>query len=134
GTFLVSKAAVREMLSSKLPCGGTIVNIASIWGKSGSAEHSAYCASKSAIEGFTRSLALELGRDRIRCNAVLPGYILTPMTANNTEEAKAKDIGNTPLGRAGVPEEVARVVTFLCGPDSSFMTGASVEVTGGWLL
>lgn len=132
GTFLVTKFAVREMLANKVPGGGTVVNIASIWGKTGSAQHSAYSASKSAVEGFTRSLALELGGDGIRCNAVLPGYTDTPMTANNSEEAKAKDIGNTPLGRAALPEEVARVVTFLCGPDSSFMTGASIEVTGGY--
>jgi NAD(P)-dependent dehydrogenase (short-subunit alcohol dehydrogenase family) len=113
--------------------GGSIVNVSSPVALQGARKVS-YAASKAALLGLNAALARALGRDGIRVNAVLPGPTLTRMTAD-WDEAKQKRIGqSTALGRLCRPEEIAGVVSFLLGPDSSFMTGAVLDVTGGALI
>jgi 3-oxoacyl-[acyl-carrier protein] reductase len=111
---------------------GKIINLSSIWGKSGAVSEISYTAAKAGIIGLTKSVARELGRYQIHVNVVLPGLILTPTIAKMAEKYKNIIIENTPLGRIGQPEEVASVVAFLASDEASFMTGASVEVSGGW--
>lgn len=140
GVFLCSRAVVREML--RRGGSGKIVNVASMAGKRGAPLLAHYCASKFAVVGFTQSLALELAPHRINVNAVCPGYVETDMQrrelrwqaeleGRTPEEVKAEYITSTPLGRLEKPEDVARVVVFLCTSDADFMTGQSINVTGG---
>jgi 3-oxoacyl-[acyl-carrier protein] reductase len=111
---------------------GKIVNISSIHGKSGGVAAISYSAAKGGIIGLTKSVARELGRYKINVNVVLPGLILTPTIAKMAEKYRDMIIDNTPLRRIGQPEEVANVVAFLASDEASFMTGAAVEVSGGW--
>jgi len=111
---------------------GKIVNISSIWGKSGAISEISYSSAKAGIIGLTKSVARELGRYQINVNVVLPGLILTPIIAKMAEKYQNMIIENTPLKRIGQPEEVANVVAFLASDEASFMTGAAIEVSGGW--
>lgn len=137
GVFLGIKYAAPAML----PTGGSIVNIASISGLSGSRFTMAYTASKHAVVGMTKVAALEYARQGIRVNAVCPAPTSTEM-ARQLERALAPDdpesfrerfSASIPLGRYGEPAEIAAVVAFLAGPQASFMTGAAVSVDGGML-
>lgn len=114
---------------------GRIVNVSSIYAKVGSKGESAYCAAKAGLLGLTKSLAREWGRKGIRVNAVLPGLTDTP-AIRELMSAKFKDaiIEETPLGRAADPSEIAAAIAFLASDDASFVTGAALEVTGGWNL
>ncbi|CAN7939566.1 unnamed protein product [Ixodes hexagonus] len=118
------------MLKSKVP-EGSIVNIASILGKSGSPHLAAYSASKAGVIALTKSLAQELSGTNIRVNAVLPGPTDTPMLAPFPEDTLKEAIALTPLRRLARPEEVADVAKYLCTSGSSYITGTSVEVAGG---
>ena len=111
---------------------GKIVNISSIWGKSGAVSEISYSSAKAGMIGLTKSVARELGRYQINVNVVLPGLILTPTIAKMAEKYQNMIIEDTPLRRMGQPEEVANVVAFLVSDEASFMTGAMVEVSGGW--
>jgi 3-oxoacyl-[acyl-carrier protein] reductase len=111
---------------------GKIVNLSSIWGKSGAIGEISYTSAKAGIIGLTKSVARELGRYQINVNVVLPGLILTPTIAKMNEKYQNMIIEDTPLRRIGQPEEVAHVVAFLTSEEASFMTGATVEVSGGW--
>jgi 3-oxoacyl-[acyl-carrier protein] reductase len=111
---------------------GKIINLSSIWGKSGAISEISYTTAKAGIIGLTKSVARELGRHQINVNVVLPGLILTPTIAKMAEKYKNMIIDNTPLGRIGQPEEVANVAVFLASDEASFVTGASIEVSGGW--
>ena len=91
-----------------------------------------YSSAKAGIIGLTKSVARELGRYQINVNAVLPGLIFTPTIAKMADKYKNLIIDQTPLGRIGQPEEVANVVSFLASDEASFVTGASIEVSGGW--
>jgi NAD(P)-dependent dehydrogenase (short-subunit alcohol dehydrogenase family) len=113
---------------------GKIVNISSIWGKTGSIAEISYASAKAGIIGLTKSVARELGRYQINVNVVLPGLILTPTIARMAEKYQKMVIENTPMKRMGQPEEVADVVAFLASDEASFMTGAAVEVSGGWSM
>ncbi|XP_042149843.1 (3R)-3-hydroxyacyl-CoA dehydrogenase-like [Ixodes scapularis] len=113
---------------------GSIVNLSSIVGKTGNMGQSNYAASKAGVVGFTKTVALELARHNIRCNAVMPGFIDTPMVAQVPERVMAKLLPCIPLGRKGTPEEVAEAVLFLCSPRSSYVTGSVLEVTGGMFM
>ena len=110
---------------------GKIVNISSIYGKSGGIAAISYSAAKAGIMGLTKSVARELGRYQINVNVVVPGLTLTPTIAKIPEKYKNKILEHTPLGRIGQPEEVANVVAFLASDEASFMTGAAVDVSGG---
>jgi len=110
---------------------GKIVNMSSIYGKSGSIAAISYSTAKAGIIGLTKSVARELGRYQINVNVVLPGLILTPTIAKMAEKYRDMIIERTPLGRIGQPEEVANVVAFLASDEASFVTGATIEVSGG---
>ncbi|KAH6939018.1 hypothetical protein HPB50_015606 [Hyalomma asiaticum] len=131
GTFVVTRAAARAMIASGVS-NGVIVNISSILGKTGYGGSAAYCASKGAVVSLTKSAAQELASQGIRCNAVLPALTLTPMADALPEESIKTFCALTPMRRAAQPEEVAEAVLFLCGPQSSYVTGAALEVTGGY--
>jgi len=111
---------------------GKIVNLSSVWGKRGAVSEISYSSAKAGIIGLTKSVARELGRYQINVNAILPGLILTPTIAKMAEKYLNMIIENTPMKRAGQPEEVANVVAFLVSDEASFITGAMVEVSGGW--
>lgn len=125
GTFYLVRAA-----AAHLRPGGAVVALTSIAGMRGSRDHAHYAASKGGILSFIRSLAWELGPE-VRVNAVAPGVIATAMTAELRERQEDPLLRETPLGRFGRAEEVASVVRFLCGPDSSFITGEVIQVNGG---
>ncbi len=128
GTMNCIQAVALHMIENRY---GKIVNISSIYGKSGGIAAISYSSAKAGIIGLTKSVARELGRYQINVNVVLPGLTLTPTIAKMAEKYKNMIIDNTPLGRIGQPEEVANVVAFLASDEASFMTGASVEVSGG---
>ncbi|KAM4628543.1 carbonyl reductase family member 4 [Polymixia lowei] len=126
GTMLTCKAALRSMLQVK---GAAIVNIGSVVGMKGNAGQCVYSASKSGLEGFTRSLAKEVASRNVRVNLLAPGFIRTGMTAGLSEVEGARAI---PLGRFGEPEEVAQAVLFLL--ESPYVTGQVLVVDGGLQL
>lgn len=131
GTFLTMQAATREMLARGVQR-GSVVAVSSIVASTGLQRQCAYAASKAAVVALTKTAALELAPHGIRCNAVLPGFTETAMTADVSDEARAAVVARTPLGRTAKPEEIASTIRFLCDDaESSFVTGAALEVTGG---
>lgn len=128
GAFLATQAALRTMLRARW---GRIVNLSSAVALRGNAGQTAYAASKSALVGFTRSLAREVGAKGITVNAVCPGLVDTEMTAHLTDEARAFYLDQTPLGRTARLEEVAAVVRFLMSEEASYVNGAVIPVDGG---
>jgi len=129
GTLNCIQAVAPHMIENSY---GKIINISSILGKSGAISGISYSSAKAGIIGLTKSVARELGRYQINVNVVLPGLILTPTIAKMAEKYQNMIIEATPLRRIGQPEEVANVVAFLASDEASFMTGAAVEVSGGW--
>jgi len=130
GTFLVTQTAAGMMKDNSIK--GSIVNIASIVGKTGNIGQANYSASKAGVVAFTKTSAKELGRFGIRVNVILPGFIKTPMTDAVPEKVKNElVVPRIPLGRMGEPEEIAQVAAFLVSSKASHVTGAAVEVTGG---
>ena len=127
-TFMLTKAVVPHMGE-----GGSIVNLASLAGRDGGGPGAgAYAASKGAVMTFTRSLAKELGPSGIRANSVCPGMIDTSFHDTFTApEARANVAGATPLRREGEAREVADLVTYLASSESSFVTGANIDINGG---
>ncbi|XP_075042532.1 (3R)-3-hydroxyacyl-CoA dehydrogenase [Mixophyes fleayi] len=133
GPFLITQAVARAVVASGHN-GGSIINIGSIVGKVGNLGQANYAASKAGVEGLTRTAAKELSKFGIRCNTVLPGFIATPMTDKVPQKVLDKFADMIPLGRLGQPEDVADVIAFLASDDSKYITGASIEVTGGLYL
>lgn len=111
---------------------GSIVTISSMWGQTGASCESHYAASKAALIGLTKSLALELGPSGIRVNCVAPGVIGTDMNAMHSAQTMQELAEETPLGRIGTADEVAAAVLFLCSEQASFVTGQVLGVTGGF--
>lgn len=131
GAFHTIQAVLPHMLHEKA---GGIVNISSIWGLRGASCEVAYAASKAAVIGLTRSLAMELAPSHIRVNCVAPGVIETDMVKGLGEETMASLVDQTPAGRLGTPEDVARAVAFLLREDADFITGQVLTVDGGFIL
>lgn len=129
--YRVCKACLKGMTKARK---GRIVNISSVVGASGNAGQTNYSASKAGIEGFTRSLAKEVGSRGITVNAVAPGFIDTDMTKELPEQHKDTLLAQIPLGRLGEPEEIAAVVGFLVGASGSYVTGETVHVNGGMYM
>ena len=128
GTFRVTKLVAKGMLKQKW---GRIVNISSISGMMGNPGQANYSASKSGIDGFTRSLAKELGSRNITVNSIAPGFISTDMTEDLPNEDLVKNI---PLGRMGNVEDVASLVMFLSSEDANYITGQTLVVDGGLFM
>lgn len=129
--FNYSKAAAKPMMRAR---GGSIINVGSVVGLSGNAGQSNYAASKAGIVGFTKSYAKELASRGIRANVIAPGYILTEMTEKLSEKVLESIKAETPLGRAGNPEEVANTAAFLASDLSSYITGEVIRVDGGMAM
>jgi 17beta-estradiol 17-dehydrogenase/3alpha(17beta)-hydroxysteroid dehydrogenase (NAD+) len=137
GTFLITQAATKELLlnhskeTNSDKSYASIINIGSIVGKLGNIGQSNYSASKAAVEGLTKSVARELGKYKIRCNCILPGFVRTPMTESIPEKHLARLKALIPLGRFGEPEEIAQLALFLATDLSSYITGTSIDCNGG---
>ncbi|MFN8594553.1 MAG: SDR family oxidoreductase, partial [Thermomicrobiales bacterium] len=135
GTYLGMHYAIPHL---KAAGGGAIVNFSSVLAHQALPGGSAYTATKAAIIGLTKAVALEVGRDNIRVNCILPGSTDTPMLWEGLTAAERVDVepavaAAAPLNKVGQPEEIARVALFLASDASSFMTGAPVLVDGGLL-
>lgn len=123
-----TKCIMRPMLKAR---GGSIINISSIVGLKGNAGQANYAASKAGMIGFTKSIAQEVGSRNIRCNAIAPGFIATEMTKELDEKVKDQMIQNTSLKRLGTTEEIANVALFLASDMSSYITGETLNTSGG---
>jgi NAD(P)-dependent dehydrogenase (short-subunit alcohol dehydrogenase family) len=113
--------------------GGSVINVASVFGLRSSPGYIAYHASKAAVVLMTRSAAADHGRDGVRVNVICPGLVRTPLIAAEDREAVAAMEQSLPLGRMAEPEEISRVVAFLASDDASFITGADLVIDGGQL-
>ena len=130
GTFNVTKNVITHMLKAR---SGRIINISSVVGVAGNAGQTNYSASKAGIIGFTKSLAKEVASRGILVNAVAPGFIETGMTDVLKEDIKEEIAKSIPLKRIGTTQDVANLVKFLAGEDSSYITGQVINVDGGMI-
>jgi NAD(P)-dependent dehydrogenase (short-subunit alcohol dehydrogenase family) len=124
GAFNCTKAALPDMLKARF---GRIVNVSSVVAERANAGQANYVAAKAGLLGFTRTLAREMGRKGITCNAITPGVIETDMTTGVADDLKTA----VPAGRVGRPEEVAAAVAFLVSEDAAYVNGATLSVDGG---
>lgn len=131
GTFNLSKIFIKNMIKNK---SGRIINISSVSGLMGNPGQVNYASSKAALNGFTKSLAKEVGSRNITVNSVAPGYIDTDMTSFLDNDAKEKIINNIPLGRIGVTSDISELVMFLASDEASYITGQTISVDGGLLM
>ena len=129
--YRLSKACVRGMTKARW---GRIINISSVVGSMGNAGQSNYAATKAGMEGFSRSLAKELGSRSITVNSVAPGFIDTDMTRELSEDNKNLMLSQIPLARLGQPEEIASMVAFLAGDTGAYITGETIHVNGGMYM
>ena len=128
GVFNGMRAVIAPMRASG---GGSIVNISSAAGLRGVPGYGAYGATKWAVRGITKTAALELASDRIRVNSVHPGAVDTPMVATSNLQRGEGGLPSAPLGRVGIPEDIANLVLFLASDASSYITGAEFAIDGG---
>ncbi len=128
GVFLVTRAALRPMVKARW---GRIINISSVVAEAGRAGQANYAASKAGIIGFTKSIAREVARRNITCNAISPGSIETDLTKALDERNREAILEMTPAGRFGSPEEVAYLARFLAGENAAYITGAVIPINGG---
>lgn len=128
GTFYVSKLLIPLMLKNK---GGRVINIASVYGFSPEFGQTNYATSKAALVGFTKALAQEMAKYEITVNAVCPGITEVGMVHDIPKKTLTERIQKIPLGRIGKKEEIAKLVVFLAGPDSSYITGQAIHINGG---
>ena len=126
--FRLSKAVLRGMMKARK---GRIINIASVVGLIGNPGQANYCAAKAGIGGFTRSLAREVASRGITVNVVAPGFIDTDMTKSLAEAQRTALAAQIPLGRLGLPADIAGAVCFLAGPGAAWITGETLNVNGG---
>lgn len=130
-TFLYSRAVIPGMIARG---GGSIINVSSMWGLVGSSCEVHYSTAKAALIGMTKALSKELGPSRIRVNAIAPGVIDTDMNSTLSEQTVKELAESTPLMRVGTPEEIAKIAYFLASEDSSFVTGAVINASGGYVV
>ena len=128
--FNLTKAVLAPMLKQRK---GSIINMSSVVGLKGNAGQTNYSASKAAINGFTKSVALELGSRNIRCNSIAPGFIETEMTKSLGEEVVQEWRNQIPLRRGGSPKDIANTTLFLASDMSDYVTGQVINVCGGML-
>ena len=131
GTFFVTREVAKNMISNHF---GRIINIGSMWGKVGASCEVAYSASKSAIEGFTKALAKELGPSGICVNCIEPGVINTEMNAELDKETLAELCDETPLGKIGETSEIADFIFLIATEKSGFLTGQIIGFDGGFAI
>lgn len=131
GVFNGLKAVTRPMMKQR---SGRIINISSVVGVLGNAGQANYVAAKAGVIGLTKSAAKELASRGITVNAVAPGFIVSDMTDKLPEEARAKILGEIPLGRMGRPEDIAAAVVYLASDAASYMTGQTIHVDGGMYM
>jgi len=129
--FSMSKAVIKSMTRARF---GRIINISSVVASSGNAGQANYCAAKAGVEGFTRSLAREIGSRNITVNSVAPGFIQTDMTHELPENVKENLLKQVPLARLGRPDEIAHAVAFLASDGASYITGETIHVNGGMYM
>ena len=143
GTFLCTRAVLKQMI--KQGKGGKIICISSLAGKFGNKYYSHYSASKWAVIGFVKSVAMEIAEHQITINAVCPGRVATSMEEReiaweakylkkSVEEIRKEYIDSIPLGRLETPEDVAKLVVFLASDEADYITGEAIEITGGMFL
>lgn len=132
GTFYCCRSIAREMIKKKC---GRIINLASIAGQRGSVANSHYSATKRAIEGFSKSIALELAPYNISVNCIAPGIILTPIFSEDILRERGEEwLKTIPQGRFGTPEDIAKAVMFLASEYADYITGATLDVNGGMYM
>ena len=128
GTMNCTRAVIPQMVRKK---SGKIINVSSIWGVCGGSCEVLYSSSKSAIIGFTKALAKELAPSGVNVNCVAPGFVDTDMNSHLTEDEKNEFCEEIPLGRAGTPEEIAKVIYFLASEGATYITGQTIVADGG---
>ena len=126
--FRMSRAAIRPMMKQRF---GRIISITSVVGASGNPGQANYAAAKAGVAGMTRALARELGSRNITVNCVAPGFIATDMTAALPEAQHQALMAQIPLGKLGLPEDIAHAVSYLAGPGAGYVTGQELHVNGG---
>ncbi len=131
GAFRVTKALLRNMVKARW---GRIINVGSVVGRLGNPGQANYVASKAGLEGFTRSLALEVASRGITVNLLAPGLIETDMTAELTNEQRDAMLTRIPLGRMGQANDVAAAAAFLSSDDGAYITGQTIHINGGMFL
>jgi len=129
--YRLSKLVARPMMKSRY---GRIINITSVVGFMGNAGQANYAAAKAGVEGFSKSMARELGSRNITVNCVAPGFIDTDMTKALSDDQRESLVGHVPLGRLGRPDEVAAAVLFLASEGAAYVTGSTIHVNGGMLM
>lgn len=129
--YRLSKLVTRPMMKSRY---GRIINITSVVGFMGNAGQANYAAAKAGVEGFSKSMARELGSRNITVNCVAPGFIDTDMTKALSDDQRDSLVGHVPLGRLGRPDEVAAAVLFLASEGAAYVTGSTIHVNGGMLM
>jgi 3-oxoacyl-[acyl-carrier protein] reductase len=128
GMFYMTRAVIKAMVKQRF---GRIINLSSVVGFTGNAGQVNYATTKSAVQGFTKSIAKEFGSRNITCNAVAPGFIQTDMTGKLDEAQQKAILEQVPLGRMGTAEEIAKAVRFLVSEDAGYISGETLHVNGG---
>jgi len=125
---------MREVLPHMIAQGGgSIINVSSIWGNSAVSGALAYHATKGAVRNMSKNAAITYAKENVRVNSLHPGFIWTPLTQSQDPEINDYVISQTPMGRAGSPQEIAAGAVFLAADESSFMTGSELVIDGGYL-